>query len=116
MSLGYSSRVKQVSNAFYSDEPYFTTVVSFDVSDKESGDIFRYFYSADYVEVEKDLDPLYDVMHFYRKRPKEGDTEENAFYLLMTVPKTDDFGSRILYVYSIQAYCDSRGPVFTEEE
>lgn len=103
---------KQVADLHYSDSPYFLNVSIMNISDSTVEEVFSYFYGVQYKEVEQNLDPLYDEMHFYRTNPKENAEEDESLYLLKTRPQTDDWGNRILYIFCINTYCDLRGAIF----
>jgi hypothetical protein len=110
--MTFLSSSKRVNNNHYTDDPYLLTVVTMDISNLETIDIYEYFYKIKYKPLEKDLDPMYDEMHFYRFIPKAGVNIEKTFYLVKTIPKTNEWGVRKLYIYSIQTYCDIDGAIF----
>lgn len=104
--------LNKVFDIFWSDDDYIIGLVKLPIEDRGDQDVFEIMFAASFHPVERDLLPTQDIMHFYRTTPKEGHDESEALYTVMTVPSTNEWGNRMLYIFSLQTYSDTEGALF----
>lgn len=104
-------KITRPKPGFWMAHPYILSSVEFFIGEASESEVLQEFEDYGFFPLEEDTDPTLDVMHFYRFDSKEEEKTEGMFYLVQSIPDVDIAGNNIIYVVSINCYCDKRGSI-----